>query len=230
MIKLFKNILKRRITSNDFVNEIRNRGGVVGERVSFIDPSSTHYDFNYPYAIKIGNDVTITPKVTILAHDYSYSVLNKVYGIMPQNFRPTQIGNNIFIGEGTTILMGTTIGDNVIIGAGAVVSGNIPCNTVWAGNPARQICTLDEYKEKHLNRYEESAVLLAQQIVDRFHRKPTYSEMKMFIGLFAPRSDEYKKYFERLNSNLQGVPENVWRVEQKYDDLEDFLKKNKIDF
>lgn len=54
MIKLFKNILKRRITSNDFVNEIRNRGGVVGERVSFIDPSSTHYDFNYPYAIKIG--------------------------------------------------------------------------------------------------------------------------------------------------------------------------------
>lgn len=54
--------------------------------------------------------------------------------------------------------------------------------------------------------------------------------MKMFIGLFAPRSDEYKKYFERLNSNLQGVPENVWRVEQKYEDLEDFLKKNKIDF
>ena len=54
----------------------------MGERVSFIDPSSTHYDFNYPYAIKIGNDVTITPKVTILAHDYSYSVLNKVYGIM----------------------------------------------------------------------------------------------------------------------------------------------------
>lgn len=121
---------------------------------------------------------------------------------MPQNFRPTQIGNNIFIGEGATILMGTTIGDNVIIGAGAVVSGNIPCNTVWAGNPARQICTLDEYKEKHLNRYEESAVLLAQQIFDRFHRKPTYSEMKMFIGLFAPRTDEYKKYFKRLNSNL----------------------------
>ena len=57
MIKMFKNILKRRITSNDFVNEIRNRGGVVGERVSFIDPSSTHYDFNYPYAIKIGKAI-----------------------------------------------------------------------------------------------------------------------------------------------------------------------------
>lgn len=52
----------------------------------------------------------------------------------------------------------------------------------------------------------------------------------MFIGLFAPRSDEYKKYFERLNSNLQGVPENVWRVEQKYEDLEDFLKKIRLTF
>ena len=59
-----------------------------------------------------------------------------------------EIGNNVFIGAGSIVLPGVTIGDNVVIGAGSIVSRNIPTNSVAVGNPAKVICTLDEYIDK----------------------------------------------------------------------------------
>jgi acetyltransferase-like isoleucine patch superfamily enzyme len=44
----------------------------------------------------------------------------------------------------SVILKGTRIGDNAVIGAGSVVRGEIPANTLAAGNPARIIRRLDE--------------------------------------------------------------------------------------
>lgn len=52
------------------------------------------------------------------------------------------------MGENTKILPGVTVGSNVIIGAGAVVTRNIPDNSVAVGVPARVIKTTDEYLEK----------------------------------------------------------------------------------
>lgn len=46
------------------------------------------------------------------------------------------------------ILMGANIGDNVIIDAGSVVSGNVESNSVYAGNPAVKICSLQECHKK----------------------------------------------------------------------------------
>jgi acetyltransferase-like isoleucine patch superfamily enzyme len=51
----------------------------------------------------------------------------------------TYIGKNTFIGVGAIILPGVNIGDEVIIGAGAVVTKDIPSNTIAVGNPARVI-------------------------------------------------------------------------------------------
>lgn len=45
---------------------------------------------------------------------------------------------------------GVTIGDNVLIAAGSVVTKSIPSNVVVAGNPARYVCSLDEYIQKNL--------------------------------------------------------------------------------
>ena len=50
--------------------------------------------------------------------------------------RKTKIGNNVRIGSNATILP-VTIGDNVVIGAGAVVTKDIPSNSVVKGNPAK---------------------------------------------------------------------------------------------
>ena len=49
----------------------------------------------------------------------------------------THIGNQCFIGMNSIILPGVKIGNNVIVGAGAVVTKDIPSNTIVAGNPAK---------------------------------------------------------------------------------------------
>ena len=103
----------------------------------FIDPA-------HCFLITIGDDCTLTSKVHILAHDAStkihlgYTKIGKV-----------TIGNRVFIGVGTIVLPNSTIGDDSIIGVGSIVVGNIPPREVWAGQPARKICTLDEYIAKH---------------------------------------------------------------------------------
>ena len=57
---------------------------------------------------------------------------------------PVRIGDNAFIGAGSTILKGVTVGYNAVIGAGSVVTHDIPENEIWAGNPARLIRRITE--------------------------------------------------------------------------------------
>ena len=49
----------------------------------------------------------------------------------------TVIKKGASIGSGATILANTCIGENAIVGAGAVVTKDVPANTIVAGNPAR---------------------------------------------------------------------------------------------
>ena len=52
------------------------------------------------------------------------------------------IGNNVWVGTKATILQGVTIGDNAVIGANAVVTRDIPANSIAVGAPARVVKTL----------------------------------------------------------------------------------------
>ncbi|WP_405224943.1 acetyltransferase [Dokdonia sp. Asnod1-B02] len=49
------------------------------------------------------------------------------------------LGNSVFVGANAVINPGVVIGDNVIIGSGSVILRDIPKNTKWVGNPAKQI-------------------------------------------------------------------------------------------
>jgi acetyltransferase-like isoleucine patch superfamily enzyme len=49
------------------------------------------------------------------------------------------VGNNVWVGAKATILQGVRIGDNAVIGANAVVTRDVPANTVAVGIPARVI-------------------------------------------------------------------------------------------
>ena len=102
----------------------------------FIDRSHTHH-------IEIGDDVTISSKASILAHD---AAMLKHLGHVEVG--KVKIGNKVFIGFGSIILPGTVIGDNCIIGAGSVVKGVFPEGTVISGNPAKVKMSLEEYKSK----------------------------------------------------------------------------------
>ncbi|MCI6059622.1 MAG: acyltransferase [Dorea sp.] len=101
-------------------------------------------DGNWPWLISVGDNVTLATGVKLLAHDASTAktgVHTKV-GIV-------QIGNNVFIGANTVVLPNVRIGNNVIVGAGSVVTKDIPSDSVFAGNPARLICSFEEYQRKH---------------------------------------------------------------------------------
>jgi len=52
-------------------------------------------------------------------------------------FGKIKLGNNVFIGNNSIILLNTTIGNNCIIGAGSVVRGQFPDDSVIVGNPAQ---------------------------------------------------------------------------------------------
>lgn len=64
----------------------------------------------------------------ILSHDYTRSL-----------YTDTQIGNYCLIGARAIILPGVNIGDHVVVGAGAVVTQDVPPNSLVAGNPAKII-------------------------------------------------------------------------------------------
>ena len=72
----------------------------------------------------------------------------------------------------TTILRNTTVGDNVIIGANSLVKGEIESNSVYAGCPAKRICSIEKYETKIKNRQYDEAVQIAKAYKTRFGENP----------------------------------------------------------
>lgn len=88
--------------------------------------------------ITIEDDVFIGPNVAFTNDLFPRS---KQY---PKEFAKTIIKKGASIGANATILAGNTIGCNALIGAGSVVTKDIPDNTLWFGNPAKQKGTIDK--------------------------------------------------------------------------------------
>lgn len=124
------------------------RGLIVGKNISF--EKGLIVDKIYPCLIRIGNNVTFSANCSVLAHDAG---LVNIMGLV--RVGKVSIGDNTFIGLGSTVLPGVDIGDNVIIGANSVVSKSIPPNSVAAGVPARVICSMSEYKKRILKMTRE---------------------------------------------------------------------------
>lgn len=55
-----------------------------------------------------------------------------------------EIGDNVYISAGARIIGDIKVGNNVIVGANAVVTKNVPNNSIVAGVPAKIIKTIDE--------------------------------------------------------------------------------------
>lgn len=53
--------------------------------------------------------------------------------------KAAEIGDNVYIGPGVSIIENVKIGNNATIGAGAIVTADVPENATSAGNPARMI-------------------------------------------------------------------------------------------
>lgn len=122
------------------------------------------------------------------------------------------------------VLCGASIGDNVVVGAGAVVSGKIPSNVVVAGNPAKIVCTMEEFYQKNEDRIENYARLYYKRKSEYLGRDLTENEMGWYNQLWE--YDLKRGVYE--NSRVDGdvkaeVVEDMMRVKSKYRSLKEFL-------
>jgi len=145
------NEIKYRLRGDFSTEKLISMGMKVGK--NFHRLNGVILDYSHCWLIEIGDNVTMAPRVHVLCHDAStkqfigYTKIGRV-----------SIGNNVFIGADSVILPGVTIGDNVVIGANSTVTKDIPSGMVYAGSPAKFICTLDDYLKKEQNRMVKSQV------------------------------------------------------------------------
>lgn len=149
-----KNLVRRllfRLRADYTTEQLIEMGLSVGK--NFKRMHGTILDPSHCWLITIGDNVTLAPRVHILAHDAStchhlgYARIGRV-----------DIANNVFVGADTVVLPGVSIGENSVIGANSTVTKSIPANVVAAGNPAKIICTIDEYIARNKTRMQNGCV------------------------------------------------------------------------
>lgn len=122
---------------------LRRQGATIGDDCFILTKSLG----TEPQLVTIGNHCAIAGGTQFFTHDAAtWSCGVKTV------FDRIEIGNNVFIGANVILLPRTRVGDDAIIGAGAVVSGEVPAGMVYAGNPARPVCTTEEYRDKQVRR------------------------------------------------------------------------------
>lgn len=124
--------------------QARQDGVIMGSQ-NFI---ASHFWTSEAYLITIGNHCALTEGVKIFTHGGARVARGKYPNF--DLFGKVVLGDRVYVGSGAQIMPGVTIGDNVLIAAGSVVTKSIPSNIVVAGNPAKYICSLDEYIERNL--------------------------------------------------------------------------------
>jgi maltose O-acetyltransferase len=188
---LKRSILKRNVTSDDVLNNLRKGGAEIGTDVLVYSTSKTLIDAQVPYLLKIGDHVRIAEGVKILTHDYSWAVLKRYASdeVCPGAVFGAQsavtIGSNVFIGMNAIVTRGVTIGDNVVIGAGSVVTRDCPSNGVYAGNPAKRIMSLAEYYQKREALQFAEARDIALRYKRRFSEDPPQEIFSEYFMLFC---------------------------------------------
>jgi acetyltransferase-like isoleucine patch superfamily enzyme len=104
----------------------------------FINQNCTLYDLG---GIDIGDDVMIGPNVSLITSSHPVAPSQRREAVIA---RPIVIGNNVWIAAGVTVIGGVTIGDNSVVAAGAVVTKDVPPDSLVAGNPAKVIRSIKE--------------------------------------------------------------------------------------
>ncbi|BFQ95203.1 acyltransferase [Enterococcus cecorum] len=100
-----------------------------------------------PWLITIGNNVHITNNCSFINHDGGTLIFRDQIPDL-EITKPITVGDNVYIGTDTLILMGVNIGCNVVIGARSLVTKDIPEGSVAVGHPAKVIKSTEEYLEK----------------------------------------------------------------------------------
>ena len=103
----------------------------------FINHACTFLDLG---GITLEDNVMLGPKVNLITENHPINPAER----KDLDLQPILIKKNAWIGAGATILPGVTVGENSIVAAGAVVSKDVPDNSIVGGVPARFIRAIEE--------------------------------------------------------------------------------------
>ncbi len=144
LVRLYRKQCLRFGSDETVRKTLRKMGVRIGER-------SRVYTLKFssePWLVRIGDDVVISNDVTLVTHSANSTLQHKHESLT--GFGKIDIRDNCYIGINATILPNVTIGPNSVVGAGSLVNRDVPPDTVVAGNPAKPICSIEEYEQKCL--------------------------------------------------------------------------------
>lgn len=171
LFKLFSIFRSRLYTPKKYARHI---GVKIGENCLI----STRNWSSEPYLITIGNNVQLTNGVSIHTHGGGQAVRSFCPDF--DIFGKVVIEDWAYIGANSQIMPGVTIGEGALVAAGSVVTKSVPPHTVVGGNPAKYICTIEEFykRNKEFNigikgkSLQEKKKILLSLSEDRFIKKP----------------------------------------------------------
>ncbi|KAF2510800.1 CatB-related O-acetyltransferase [Flavobacterium zhairuonense] len=135
-----------KVGARSLINKVLFDGNIViGTNTTVNGPNTEFYALDYP--ITIGNFCSIARGTNIQEHNHDinctttyfikYRIFNDKYGADAVSKGAIEIGNDVWIGTGSTILTGVKIGDGAVIAANAVVTNDIPPYAIAGGTPAK---------------------------------------------------------------------------------------------
>lgn len=140
----------RKYTPYTIASHFRSLGTQIGDGC-YIVP---RYLGTEPYLIKIGNHVAVLSEVEFVTHDGAVWIFRDQVPDL-QVFGPIVIEDNCLIGSRTIIFPNVLIGRNSVVAPGSLVINDVPPNSFVMGVPARQFGTMEQHRQKCLERWTQ---------------------------------------------------------------------------
>lgn len=179
------------------------------------DRCTIHNNYiNIAEPVIIGNDVGLSPDVTIQTHGYWLSVLKG----FPTKFSGVTIDDGTIIGYRSMILMGVHVHKNIVIGANSVVTKSLTePNSIYAGNPARFI-------RKVISLLKKERMEIINHIIDKYKEIASYHEIDPNITVNYPYI-----YVNKCKFNVEKLKFSG-EEDRETDDFRDYIRKWGIRF
>lgn len=189
-MKRLISILKKkwyRSSESRYVSYLRKTGIHIGANFKIRGSiNNVCIDITRPSLVSIGDDVEINRNFTLLTHDMVAGIFRKKFHDFLPSSGHVRIGNNVRFGVNCTVLKNVTIGDNCFIAAGAIVTKDIPSDSIAAGVPAKVVCSIEDYYNRRKIEALSEAFAYAKSIKERYGRLPHiedfYEEFPFFVN------------------------------------------------